>query len=51
MPYHLVPAKRSLASLRPRILIADGTGLGKTVEMGIILSELGIGVVKPEQRP
>lgn len=40
MPYQLVPAQQSLKSLRPRILIADGTGLGKTVELGIILTEL-----------
>lgn len=40
MPYQLVPAQKSLAALRPRILVADGTGLGKTVELGLILTEL-----------
>ena len=40
MPYQLVPAHKSLASIRQRILIADGTGLGKTIELGMILTEL-----------
>jgi ERCC4-related helicase len=38
--YQLVPAHRALASLRPSIGIFDGVGIGKTLEVGILLSEL-----------
>jgi len=38
--YQLVPAHRALAALRPAVGIFDGVGIGKTLEVGIILSEL-----------
>jgi superfamily II DNA or RNA helicase len=36
-PYQLVPLMRVARSIRPRLLVADDTGLGKTAEAGIIL--------------
>lgn len=40
MSYQLDPAKLSLQRPRQRILIADAVGLGKTLEAGILMSEL-----------
>lgn len=38
--YQLAPAHRALAALKPAIGIFDGVGIGKTLEVGILLSEL-----------
>ena len=40
VPYQLDPARQALRQPRQRILIADAVGLGKTLEAGVLTSEL-----------
>lgn len=40
IPYQFRPVRRFIRSDRPRLLIADGVGVGKTIEAGLILREL-----------
>jgi SNF2 family DNA or RNA helicase len=40
VPYQLDPALQALKQPRARILIADAVGLGKTLEAGVLATEL-----------
>lgn len=40
VPYQFRPALKIIQSDQPRILIADGVGVGKTIEAGLIMREL-----------
>ncbi|MFH0822710.1 MAG: helicase-related protein, partial [Pseudomonadota bacterium] len=38
--YQLVPVLRAIKMSRPRLLLADGVGLGKTIQAGLVITEL-----------
>jgi superfamily II DNA or RNA helicase len=40
LPHQLVPLERALAQPNVRLLLADDVGLGKTIEAGLIMTEL-----------
>jgi len=40
LPYQREPFRAAMAQLQPRILIADAVGLGKTIEVAMLLAEL-----------
>jgi hypothetical protein len=39
-PYQIVPVMRALRMSRVRLMLADGVGLGKTVQAGLVMAEL-----------
>ena len=40
LPFQREPFRLSTTQLQPRLLVADAVGLGKTIEVGMLLSEL-----------
>jgi hypothetical protein len=39
-PYQLVPVLRAIRMSRVRLMLADGVGLGKTIQAGLVITEL-----------